>query len=239
MRHLLLRGGPGNHDFEATAAAIAAVVADGATTTVGDPRTALDHLAAAEAGTVEPWDLLTVDALWWRMEVERYAAQRAQHAFDLGGEDAALLDRFVRAGGGLLAVHTAVICFDAHTRWHDLLGASWDWDRSGHGPISPVTVRLTPAGEAHPATAGLDGFVVDDELYEGLRAEPDVVPLAVGRTEAGEHPVAWVRERGAGRVAVDLLGHGPASLADPGHRDLLARLARWAARPARTGGAVT
>ncbi len=241
MRCLLLAGGP-THDFAATSSALIEVLEPlGARTTVVDePALALDALRAAPAGDAEPWDLLVVDALRWRMEVDRYAALRERWAFSLGDDDAAVLAAHVAGGGGLLALHTAVICFDAHPRWHELLGASWSWERSSHPPLGTVAVRATAAGEQHPATQGTAPFEVVDELYRDLEVDPDVVPLAVGATSGVEAPVLWARTHGAGRVVVDLLGHGPESLTHPDHRTLLARCARWAARaeqPAAPRGA--
>ena len=231
---LVLSGGPpGGHDFDAATAALLDVVGGAglAATVVGEPADAIAALADAEAGRRPPWDLLVVNALRWRMDVERYAHLRDQLGVDLTDADAAVLDGFVRGGGGLLALHTAVICFDAHPTWRALLGAAWDWDRSAHDPVGPVEVAPTRAGADHPVTAELAPFVVVDELYRGLDPVEDVVPLLVGTDAAGATaPVLWARPVGDGRVVTDVLGHGRASLDHPSHRALLASSVAWSRR---------
>ncbi len=228
MRHLLLSGGPG-HDFDETSAVLVELFGDlGAMTTiVEEPAETIAAIRSAEASTTGPWDLVTVNALRWSMNADRFADQRDRWAVELAPGDAEVLARHVDSGGGLLALHAAVICFDAHPVWHDLLGASWQWDRSGHPPVGPVSITPTRAGHDHPITAGLDGFELTDELYGDLDLD-DVTPLLVGTQAGTTHPVLWARKLGRGRVVTSLLGHGTASLSSGPHRELLVRAARWA-----------
>lgn len=238
MRHLLLTGGP-NHDFAATSAVVVELLAGHGFTTevVVEPSAVLDRLDAAARGDAEPVDLLTVDALRWRMDQARFASLRDRYAVAVDDADLAVVERFVLAGGGLLCLHTAVICFDGAPRWRDLCGAVWRWDRSGHGPVAPVEVGPTAAGAAHELTAGLDPFVVEDEVYCDLDAVDDLVPLVAAVVDGQPQPLVWAREVGRGRVVTDLLGHGLASRAHPTHQDLLVRAATWAVagHRARTG----
>lgn len=233
-RHLLLRGGP-VHDFAATSAALASALEEQGlvTTMVDHPDDLVAELRAVESGAGEPVALVTVNALRWGMAQERYASQRAEFAHRLTDEDAAVLDRFVRGGGGLLALHTAVICFDGHPTWRALCGAAWSWDVSGHPPVGPVSIRLTAAGRGHEVTAGIDDFVVEDEAYGFLDEEDGIEALLTSSRGGRDHPVVWAREVGGGRVVTDLLGHGPASLAHPAHRRLLVQAAAWARRDRR------
>lgn len=227
--NLLLRGGP-THDFAATSAALAAVFAEHGVRTVmvDEPAEAVAALRAGEAegGRITT---LTVDALRWRMDQPRYAGQRDRWAVDPDDDDLATVEEFVRGGGGLLAVHTAVICFDGHPRWTGLCGAAWNWDRSSHPAPGPITVEVTEHGRTHPVTAGSVGFEVHDELYGDLDLADGIEPLMIGRTGAGgaPQPVLWAREMGAGRVVTDVLGHGPDSITHPGHREVLAAAVRW------------
>lgn len=227
-RHLLLSGGPG-HDFDATSAAVASVVDGlGATTTVvHEP---VDAVAALEGSG--DWDLLTVNALRWRMDEPRYAAQRARWAVSLDGDELAAIERHVTGGGGLLALHTAVICFDGDPMWSHLLGGVWHWGRSDHPDLGPLDVFPTSDGLTHPVTAGVGPFTVHDELYRSLDLDDDVVPLLSASADGDVHPVLWARRLGGGRVVTSLLGHGPESLAVPAHAALLAGAAGWAARSA-------
>ena len=228
-RNLLLTGGPA-HDFDATGETIVRLLAgQGITTTVvDDPAAALDLLDDAHGAT--PFTLFTVHALHWRMEQPRYAHLRAAQGFTLTTTGDATISRFVHEGGGLLALHTAVICFDAAPAWRDLCGASWDWAASSHPPVGDATVTVTAAGRGHPITSGLEDFVIEDEVYGLLDARDDLVPLLTSVHGGRVHPVLWAREVGRGRVVTDLLGHGPASLAHPVHQTILTRAAAWARR---------
>jgi type 1 glutamine amidotransferase len=238
-RHLVLSGGP-NHEFAAVAAELTALLAERGfeSVVVDEPSDAVARLRSARAGREPSISLLTVHALHWRMDVPRYAHLRGRMARSLTADDAAELDAFVRRGGGLLALHTAVICFDADPAWRELCGAAWDWSTSSHPPLGPVAVALTAAGREHPVTAGHGDFVVTDECYEALDTVQGLEPLLVGRTAASSWPLLWAREVGAGRVVTDLLGHGPESLRHPIHRSILSRAAAWAAAalPAATRG---
>jgi hypothetical protein len=239
-RCLLLSGGP-NHPFATTSSMLAALLAEQGTrsTVVTDPAQAVAALRAAEEGSGDPIQLLTVNALRWRMPQDRYAAQRDEHAVALEPTDLAVVDRFVRGGGGLLALHAAVICFDADPTWHSLCGASWHWDRSSHPPLGPVEVDVTAAGGLHQLTRGVEPFELEDEAYGFLDQVADLEPLLVSAHGGRVHPLLWAREVGHGRVVTDLLGHGPASLGHPTHRSILARAAAWATEGAISPTATT
>jgi len=228
-RNVLLSGGP-THEFASTSAVLAALLADQGigTTVVTEPADAVAALRAAEEGTGDRIDLLTVNALRWRMTHDRYASGRDEHAVVLDPADLAVIDRFVRGGGGLLALHTSVICFDADPVWHALCGASWRWDRSSHPPVGSIEVEVTDAGRAHPLTLGVERFVVEDEAYGFLDEVDDLDPLLVSTHGGRTHPLLWARPVGDGRVVTDLLGHGRASFEHPTHRSILARAAAWA-----------
>jgi hypothetical protein len=225
-RHLLLSGGP-THAFDETSPRLAALLAEEGftTTTVTEPAEVWARLAAPPE-----WDLLTVNALRWRMEVDRYADQRAQWAVELTADQETVLDRFVRDGGGLLALHTAVLCFDGSSVWRGLIGGTWNWERSSHPPLGPVSVSLTPAAACHPVTIGAEGFTVVDEVYRDLDLDRDVDPLASVAVDGVDHPILWARPVGCGRVVTDLLGHGPESFDHPVHACILRAAARWATR---------
>lgn len=222
-RNLVVSGGP-LHDFTATTATLVALAdaAGFASVVPGDPREALDLLVDDPE-----WDLVTVDALLWQMPAERHAPLRERWAFALRDEQADALHEHVAEGGGLLACHTAPICFDGHPRWRSLLGASWDWHRSHHPPPSRTEVRRTDAGRHHPITADLGGFEVIDEVYADLDLDDDVDPLLTAEVDGSAQPVLWARTVGAGRVVVDLLGHDHRSLDTPGHAAALRAALAW------------
>ncbi len=229
--HLVLSGGP-VHDFAATTEMLVALATDAgmASTVVTDPAEFFDRLRSSASGSGGQWSAVTVNALRWRMTAARYAAQRKEFAYEAAAEDLAILTDHVRGGGGLLAMHTAVICFDAAPMWTDLLGGAWNWEHSGHGPPAPTVVACTAAGRAHPTTRAATAFTVTDEVYRGLDVATAVQPLLTATDADADHPVVWAREHGRGRVVTDVLGHDTESLRHPAHAELLRSAYRWIRR---------
>lgn len=221
--NLLLTGGHPGHDWSALGASVAATLADEgiATEVIDDP----GALATRLTGRDRP-ELVTVTALRFTMGADRYADRRARWAYSPDAATRRALVDHVEAGGGLLALHTACVCFDDWAGWGDLLGAAWSWGRSSHRPVAPV--RIEPTTQRHPVTGGVGPFTLTDEVYADLDPRPGLVALATSTQEGASHPVLWVREQGSGRVVVDTLGHTPASLEAPAHRVLLRRGALWA-----------
>jgi type 1 glutamine amidotransferase len=217
-RNLLLSGGVA-HDFPATSAALAALLAEVQIESVicDDPVEGLRH--------VEEFDLVTVNMLRWRMDVERYLHLKDRWAIRLPEQTRAALSGHVRGGGGLLGLHGASICFDDWPEWRSVLGGVWDWECSGHPPLGPVAVRVS--GE-HPIVDGIGDFEIEDEAYGHLSREPDVRGLLSAARDGVEHPLLWAREVGAGRAVYDALGHHVASYDVPEHRVVVKRAALWA-----------
>lgn len=222
-RNLIVSGGP-LHDFASTTAGLVEAIGRCGVTSIvpTDPTDALDRVAERPG-----WDLVTVNALLWRMPAERHAPLRDAWAFRLGDDHADSLGRHVAEGGALLACHTAPICFDGDARWRALLGASWDWGRSHHPPLGPAAIRPTEAAEGHPITEGAGPFEVVDEVYADLDLDDDVEPLLVGEVDGRDQPVLWARTVGRGRVVVDLLGHHRDAIEQPAHAAVLRRAVTW------------
>jgi uncharacterized protein len=171
-------------------------------------------------------DLLVVNALYWSMtQDEKYAPLRERWATYLGDEEIHAIDRFVRGGGALLVMHTGTICWDTQPLWREIMGGGWQWGRSHHPPYGPIRVKLTAAGER--ISDGEAEFELVDEAYHQLLPSPDCVVLAECDLGEGRQPVAWLREYGSGRVAVDALGHDVPSLTQPDHRALIAAQLNW------------
>jgi type 1 glutamine amidotransferase len=225
-RNLLLVGGPG-HEFDDIAEALDGLfVSVGIeTTVVTHPDDMMDKLRSGD----DDYDLLTVHALHWGMDAERYAHLREDHAYSLSRVDAGGIRDFVERGGGLLALHTAVICFDAEPIWHELCGAAWHWERSTHPEVAESEVVITEQGRAHPITTGVEDFRIVDEVYGFLDESADLEPLLVGSHGGRTHPLLWARSHRSGRVVTDLLGHDVRSIDHPVHGSILQQAAVWAA----------
>jgi type 1 glutamine amidotransferase len=135
------------------------------------------------------------------------------------------LQRYVRAGGGVVGVHAAL---DAESGWpwyHQLLGAEF----AGHPRIQQA--RLLPGSweridewynYAAPPKADSVLLSVDERSYRG------------GRMGAS-HPVTWIRAFDGGRVWYTAMGHTTCSYAEPAFLAHLLEGIRWAARVGETG----
>jgi uncharacterized protein len=223
LRNLIVTGGM-YHPFDDSAPALRDVLAGAGiesvvTEDMDQAWTLLDTGA---------FDLLTVYALRWTMPQDKFAQDRARWAHRVPAEARQALQQHLQAGKGVLALHTAAICFDDWPQWREAVGAGWIWGDSHHPPLGPVQVR--PTGRAHPIVGGLDGFSLVDEAYTRMDLLPDLQPLMEVRadTQSTYSPCLWAREVGGGRVVYNALGHDRASLTHPVHQTLLQRSALWA-----------
>ena len=214
-RALILSGGI-FHDFPATSGLIAEQLAR-----LGCDSQITEELEDGLA-RLEAFDLLVVNALRWRMLGEKYDPYRDKMAYSPSPAAREAVIRHLERGRNMVAMHTAVICFDDWEEWGDILGAQWRWGQSGHPP--PGRVRVTVNCPSNPLVAGIAGFDIDDEVYGFLDHRPGLEPLLTSAHGGTEHPLLWVRRSRGARVAVDLLGHGPESLQTPAHRAIVERM---------------
>lgn len=136
----------------------------------------------------------------------------------------------VAHGGGLLVLHLSSGLFPGASDWEAMIGARWLWGTSGHPPYGPFRVEIADDELA----GGIGDFDIIDESYADLRLGDGSRVVASHELEGVRHPLFWLRSSGAGRVCVDLLGHDAASFASEEHRELLGRVALWAAETDQT-----
>lgn len=230
MRAVVLSGGL-THDFPATTACLVDLLKEQGIE--AEVHTGVDAAFHALPGAA----LLVVNALRWTMTgpgtPDRYRELAGQEGASPSASARAALTAHLGAGGGVLGVHTASICFDDWPEWGRTLGGAWVWGRSHHPPVGPG-IEVRPAG-GHELVDGLDPFRLVDEVYGNLDLAPDVVPLMTARQPAGPDtetpwPLLWAREHGGGRVVYDALGHHPPSYEVPEHREIVRRAIRWLTR---------
>jgi type 1 glutamine amidotransferase len=224
VRNLIVSGGVG-HPFDETSEIVAELFA---TEGIDSQITTDIDGALASLCDGDGVDVVTVNALRWRMGAERYAPQRAEWAFELSDAARAGVRAHLDAGRGLVGIHTASICFDDWPEWGEMLGGRWDWDRSSHPPLGPARVQLAAPGDA--LVADLDDFDTYDEIYGFLDLQPDIEPILTSEHGGVAHPVMWRRMFGQSRVVYDGLGHDRRGFDSVAHRTLLRRAARWVVR---------
>jgi type 1 glutamine amidotransferase len=142
------------------------------------------------------------------------------------------LKRYVADGGGLMSVHFG--CGAWHGEWPEfqkILGRVW---RGTNGPQhdrrGPFTVRIVD--KSHPATKGLSDFETDDELYTCLVGDEPIHLLAKAKSteDKRDHPMAFVREYGKGRVFLTTLGHDVKAFTNSSVPQLIRQACAWTAK---------
>jgi len=143
----------------------------------------------------------------------------------------AAFERFVRAGGGYVGVHSTS---DTEYDWPwygELAGAYF----ASHPAIQVATIHVED--RAHPATMHLaETWERTDEWYN-FRASPRgsvhvLMSLDEGTYSGGtmgDHPIAWAHEFDGGRAFYTALGHTSESFSEPAFEQHLAGAIDWAA----------
>lgn len=134
-----------------------------------------------------------------------------------------LLD-FVRGGGGLVGVHSAVASFRGNRAWIELLNGEFD-----HHP-PPHEFKVAISDKSHYLTARMPDFTAHDEMYHLRNFDPArCVVLAQTPWQNRQIPMAWAREEGRGRVAYLANGHTLQVWKHPEFQKLLIRAIAWSA----------
>lgn len=106
---------------------------------------------------------------------------------------------YVRAGGGLLVVHSGTIVGELPTL-RRLIGGAF----VQHPPRCEVTV--TPQGE-HPITTDVEPYTLVDEHYFMETDDLQAHHFLSTTSEHGAQSGGWLRDEGEGRVCVLAPGH--------------------------------
>ncbi|AVH55869.1 MULTISPECIES: ThuA domain-containing protein [Streptomyces] len=142
------------------------------------------------------------------------------------------LAAYVEEGGGFAGVHAAACTEYDWPYYGELLGARFD----RHPDLQPGTAVVEDHG--HRATQHLPPlWEFTDEWYD-FRASPRAsVRVLASADESSyegggmgdDHPLAWCREQGRGRVFYTALGHASEAYEDPDFRAHLLGGITWAA----------
>ncbi|WP_157772301.1 ThuA domain-containing protein [Lacunisphaera limnophila] len=136
------------------------------------------------------------------------------------------LDRYIQAGGGLVALHSGTAGYQGVSSIRSFLGGVF----TGHPP--PCEVQFQPEG-SHEILNGIhEDFSIDDEHYQMEMDDPDVSVFLRSKSACGTQPAGWTRSHGQGRVCVLTPGHTAAVWHHHAYRQLLHNSIRWAANDA-------
>jgi type 1 glutamine amidotransferase len=143
-------------------------------------------------------------------------------------------EKYIRAGGGFVGIHSAT---DTEYDWPwygRLVGAYF----CGHPKIQQATVQVTDRG--HPSTQHLpENWQRIDEWYNFRDSPQQVRVLAMldestyeGGTMKGRHPIAWCHEYEGGRAWYTAGGHTIESYSEGAFLQHLLGGIQWAIGPA-------
>ena len=102
-------------------------------------------------------------------------------------------------------------------------GKTWPQSTYQHGVDIPCHVE----DPAHPVTAGLSDFTVQDETYHGLWLDPEVRVLLTTTAPTADRALAWCRNYRAARTVCIQLGHGPEIFTEGNYRRFVYQAIRW------------
>ncbi len=129
---------------------------------------------------------------------------------------------FVRAGNGLLVVHSGSAGYADATVLRGLIGGSF----ASHP--AQCTVEVQPLA-GHMLTAGLEPFEVFDEHYMMELDDSSADVFLSTTSEHATQPGGWTRREGEGRVCVLTPGHNLEVWLHPSYRQLICNALQWCA----------
>lgn len=151
--------------------------------------------------------------------------------------------RYVSAGKPLLLNHGCILSYDDWPEFGDLIGFRWDWTNTKITPLHEMLVRIKPTG--HPVVAGVEHFIITDELYVDIQVMPGFSPIVHAGVHIddegvsmnnGQIPTRIVplvltgeggRVPGAGKVAYLVNGHDMQAFSNDGFRQLWLNAVGW------------
>lgn len=130
---------------------------------------------------------------------------------------------YVRAGGGLLVVHSGTVGYDDAPALRRLIGGVF----LHHPKQCPVTV--TPVMQ-HAVTEGVAPFTLTDEHYHmafDAADEGDVDLFLIAESEHGMQPAGWARAEDDGRACTLTPGHNVEVWLNASYQRMLRNAMRW------------
>jgi type 1 glutamine amidotransferase len=140
--------------------------------------------------------------------------------------------QFVESGGGVVALHHAIVSYPGWPWYRKLLGGQYFQEAQGGAPASTYLHDqdldlqvVTP----HAITRGLALARIHDETYKGMWIAPTNTVLLATSHPTSDGPVAWISAYRGARVVYIQLGHGSAAHREGGYRALVRNAVQWVA----------
>ena len=138
------------------------------------------------------------------------------------------LEKFVTEGGGLFVFHFSCGAFEDWAGYEQLIGRVWDPKKRAHDPFGQFPVQVID--QTHPITQNLGNFEIIDELYTCLNDSEvpvRILAAAVSKVDGKTYPMAFVLEKGQGRVFHTTLGHNEKSLSSGEFQTIIKQALIW------------
>ena len=161
------------------------------------------------------------------LELTDVVVMYAADGNNLSATDQSNLERFLKRGGGLVALNTSIA------------GTNSAWFKSIAGGALATATPTTSQGlvglylqdSQSPIVQGIANFDLRDELFRKVQLLPEAKVVSSTFYTAKEIiPQAWVYETRRSRTFVSVQGAGPATFALPHYRGMLLRGIAWAGK---------
>lgn len=249
----LIIDGVNNHDWEAGTRGVAAILKASGRFTVEVSTT------PPREAPPEKWSAWRPRFSDYRVVIVNFNGGHKQDGLRWPAEVEQSLERYVRAGGGLVVLHAANNAFLEWKAWNEMIGLGWRDKSFGPGlAVAEGKIVTIPRGDGldpghgprhdfkmctfkrdHPITRGLPDCWLhpSEQLTHGQHGPAEgltILTYAFSKDSKQNEPMDWVRSYGKGRVYTTMLGHTWKNEPNPnyecvGFQTLLARGAEWAA----------
>jgi type 1 glutamine amidotransferase len=142
-------------------------------------------------------------------------------------------------GVGVVVLNHSLLSYQDWPEYERIVGGKYllDTEKLPDGTTLPestclhnVTYPVTIVDHAHPITAGLNDYMLHDELYRGVPTAPDIhVLVTAPGTSPNPQPQAWTRVEKNSRIATIVFGDEYA-YSDPNFARLLRQAIQWVGR---------
>jgi hypothetical protein len=145
------------------------------------------------------------------------------------GKPQSAFERLGERGQGIVILHHGILAYPNWAVWDDITGMKGRSMRSYHQNEQVLVEVCDPQ---HPILRNTSAWEMIDETYlmDGA-VMPDEIPgNHIFLTTPNPHslkPLGWTRQYQKSRVFCFVSGHGYATYANPGFRNVLANGARW------------
>jgi type 1 glutamine amidotransferase len=144
-------------------------------------------------------------------------------------EQGLAVKNFVEAGGGFYPLHNSSHISLSSKNYRDVMGGAY----FGHPPLRPFQVHAT--SNAHPITAGMKPFIVNDEQHyvdydkdpRNMILESENIDGLTYEDRGTKAPAGWAYDYGKGRVVFTAVGHTIHAMWNPQYIELQKRSIRW------------